>query len=495
MSNDDIERVNVTREDDVEDTSVTQRAVAFARSGRGTTARAALVASACAAIVARALTTTTTTTNGGERKDLDVSNSLTRRDGGRQWSVEATRAEEDANAAFEDDFGGDRGRSSRRMAHASSMDGWRRGTTHAMRSRGRWIPAVERVVANGANEPGISTTGVTPKRNAGEWIPTTRVADANEEYASEHLVIENYAEMKRRLDREEALREAGVAKGTEATLGFARLGATRADCPEAYIDASDAGGAIPELGGHLPEGFSKFSAHAIRIALMADHIYILCTECSGGIPAAWRGKASYVHGFKIDECLQTKGVNHWLKASFSHAHALMDALKKKYSVVAIVEEDSITRDVAVGEGETQSEIVWRDISQIQQVMDDVPAWQTVRVGYRPMFVDRPWESTSKVLAGEKCPVECACDKITDFACVMRRAGCDMRSSDFYLVKDTSMHSIIESIYNGHTVDCEALKNVQNQVFITPQLSYQSHLDLGLEKQIRYSQSFVDACAV
>ena len=252
---------------------------------------------------------------------------------------------------------------------------------------------------------------------------------------------------------------------------------------------------IAQLGGQIPFGFSKYSLHATKIAALAQHIYILCTGCTTGIPEEWRHKASFVHGYKIDECLKTKGVNHWLKASFSHAHALMDAKKRGYGVVAIVEEDSITRDGAFREGLTPSETLWHNMGQIKKVMNEVPSWQTIRVGYRPMFVDRPWESTSKVVEGEKCPRVCACDKVSDFACVMRHAGCDMRSSDFYLVKSSAIDGIVEAIYNGKTVDCEALRQVPNQVFITPQLSYQTHLDLPLEKQIKYSQDFADACEV
>ena len=73
-----------------------------------------------------------------------------------------------------------------------------------------------------------------------------------------------------------------------------------------------------ELGGpgasELPEHFAKFSVHATKLAALADQIYILCTECSLGIPEDWRAKTSFVHGFRIDECLKTQGIDHWHKA-------------------------------------------------------------------------------------------------------------------------------------------------------------------------------------
>ena len=66
---------------------------------------------------------------------------------------------------------------------------------------------------------------------------------------------------------------------------------------------------------------------------------------------------------------------------------------------------------------------------------------------------------------------------------MRDKGCDMRSSDFYLVRKEAFEPIIESVYRGRTIDCEALSQVSNQIFVTPQLYFQSNLDLSLEKQL------------
>jgi len=439
-----------------------------------TTAMRAIDGVTASRVPGRTTTTTTTTRVGEADEDEDFTDDF-------DFAVASTTgsdwAREKADAS-----------STRKFVSKDS------GVRDGVGARGRWINSIERAL------------GVTPTAHAkGEWIPT-KVVDVNatttkteeDVYGDDAPWIENYAEMKRRLAREAALEAAGAETAAEATAAgrFAKLGATRDDCPKAYMDALNVSNVqIAQLGGPMPLGFSKYSTHATKIADLAQHIYILCTGCTTGIPEEWRQKASFVHGFEIDECLKTKGVNHWLKASFSHAHAMMDAKKRGYGVVAIIEEDSITRDGAIREGSTTSETLWHNLGQIQKVMTEVPEWQTIRVGYRPMFVDRPWESKSKVVQGEKCPRECACDKVSDFACVMRQTGCDMRSSDFYLVKSSAMDVIVEAIYSGTTVDCEAMSQVPNQVFITPQLSYQTHLDLPLAKQIKYSQDFADACAV
>ena len=132
----------------------------------------------------------------------------------------------------------------------------------------------------------------------------------------------------RRAKRRAFVRSRGVNPDVPGVKALPKLGATRDDCPAAYSK--------PRAGPRRPrasqrensKGFAKFSEHATRIANLAEHVYILCTKCSLMIPNAWQGKASFVHGHKIDECLQTQNADHWHKASFSHAHALMDALKK-----------------------------------------------------------------------------------------------------------------------------------------------------------------------
>jgi len=160
--------------------------------------------------------------------------------------------------------------------------------------------------------------------------------------------------------------------------------------------------------------------------------------------------------------------------------------------VAMIEEDVITRDLA-GE-EDGLKVLYRNMAHMKDAQKQVPDWQTIRLGYRTMFIDRPWESASKIIGDEKCPKMCLCDRVNDFTCVMRSKGCDMRSSDFYLVRKESFDPIIESIYRGHTIDCEALAQVKNQIFVTPQISFQKTLDLSVEKQMELSEKFATACA-
>ena len=57
-----------------------------------------------------------------------------------------------------------------------------------------------------------------------------------------------------------------------------------------------------------------------------------------------------------------------------------------------------------------------------------------------------------------------------------------------------MQRIIDGIYKGFTVDCEAMGDVGNQIYLTPQLSFQSNLDININKQLNMSSQFVEKCA-
>lgn len=388
---------------------------------------------------------------------------------------------------------------------------------------GVWIDSVERVAA--AARDADTGKGVVGTPGRGQWIQSrssasaiasgddtdddsnvnttwsnvseATVAEAFREYARDAW-IENYAEAKRRERREEYLMKRGIDPKEKAVHALPKLGATRDDCPSAYTApperslGKEGGGRTESELGKTPAGFTKFSAHSTKLADLADHIYILCMKCSLNIPREWKGKSSFVHGLKIDKCLQTEGVNHWLKASFSHAHAMMDAIKQGYQTIAIVEEDVITRDLA--DRNEGLRVLYENMAHMRDAMKRTPDWKTIRLGYRTMFIDRPWESTSKIVGDEKCPSVCRCNRLNAFTCVMRDKGCDMRSSDFYLVRKEAFEPIIESVYRGRTIDCEALSQVSNQIFVTPQLSFQSNLDLSLEKQLSLSSAFVQACA-
>ena len=109
--------------------------------------------------------------------------------------------------------------------------------------------------------------------------------------------------------------------------------------------------------------------------------------------------------------------DHWHKASlFARARA-HGRVEEGYGTVAIIEEDVLTRDLA--EGNDGLQLLYKNMASLRQAMKQEPQWQTVRAGYRTMFIDRPWESRSKLGEGEACPRPCLCDRVNDFTCIMR----------------------------------------------------------------------------
>ena len=74
--------------------------------------------------------------------------------------------------------------------------------------------------------------------------------------------------------------------------------------------------------------------------------------------------------------------------------------------------------------------------------------------------------------------------------------CDIRSSDFYLVRMDYAFPIQQMVQvQGSTIDMQALQRVKNQFYVVPQLSYQDHLDATLEQQFNMGTRFRDMCFV
>lgn len=282
-----------------------------------------------------------------------------------------------------------------------------------------------------------------------------------------------------------------------ALRSFAALGAGRDECPEAYIappaenQAVEASlGAAP--GEELLPGFLKFSYHARRIAHLADHIYIICQHCRLNIPPSWRGKTTFVRGKTLDKCIDVSYKDHWHRASYTHAHALVDALNSHHDTVAIIEEDVHTRDVA--NGPAGLNVLYNHMNNLQETMEKHPDWNILRVGYRPyMFEGKP-DCYSKIEQQGVCPNVCRCERVNEFTCIMNHAGCDVRSSDFYLIRTPAMRKLIEGIQKDWTVDCQAMSAIDKQIFVIPQLSFQRNLDINIRKQLDHAEQFSAMCA-
>ena len=230
-------------------------------------------------------------------------------------------------------------------------------------------------------------------------------------------------------------------------------------------------------------GCARVSRSAVKLSAWTEQIYILCMKCSKlSVPDEWKDKLTFIRGGDVDPCYGKNGLNHWIKASMSHVHVYTDALLRGFDVITVMEEDAMTRDFT----NTTEDRVDALVEAVKSNAD----WSTVRLGYRPYFFE---EQSMTHKLPYTCPVKCRCHELTEHACIMPRKGCDMRSSDFYLLRVPRGREIRSKIYQGSTVDMEALQGVRNQLFVVPQLSFQGVLDREETAQINMGNRFNSLC--
>ena len=107
----------------------------------------------------------------------------------------------------------------------------------------------------------------------------------------------------------------------------------------------------------------------------------------------------------------------------------------------------------------------------------------IRFGFRPYFL----EKTSR----EPCPTECRCYIKHDMArefCKLSKPGCDMRSSDFYVIHKTSYAPLLSKLLDlkqansKRIIDTAPMRSLANQWLILPQASIQTKLDIPIDYQ-------------
>ena len=111
---------------------------------------------------------------------------------------------------------------------------------------------------------------------------------------------------------------------------------------------------------------------------------------------------------------------------------------------------------------------------------DSPTWSMIRFGFRSYFL----EKTSR----EPCLTECRCyikhDTAREF-CKLSKPGCDMRSSDFYVIHKTSYAPLLSKLLDlkqansKRIIDTAPMRSLANQWLILPQASIQTKLDIPI----------------
>lgn len=201
-----------------------------------------------------------------------------------------------------------------------------------------------------------------------------------------------------------------------------------------------------------------------------------------------------VKGKVIDSCapkrLRVLVEKHGYAASLSHAFIFMHALVQGFRHVTIVEDDVVFSTAAR-----------RDlIEELREVIrGPATRWSFVRLGYRPLFLERQHKYSSEKRRDGflSCPDECACEKIGTRTCRMSASGCDVRSSHLYMANSIvfkrAIRFLLDASDERRIIDCFVLQRFRNQIYATDSVAAQEVLDFPVELQEGYAKLFTRLC--
>ena len=225
-------------------------------------------------------------------------------------------------------------------------------------------------------------------------------------------------------------------------------------------------------------GSSTARASGQIISQLADHVYIPCLICKHSQPLVGQiQNVTYVDVKRLDECLQIERLSHYAKATVTHLHILETVSKfTTYGSVAILEEDTVnlydsTKDVGP--------------FPVTSLIDSLrkERWKILRLGYKPFFLRDNTKFRNMFPLFKACPEQCKCFKFHDKACLMPHGGCDMRSSDAYIIKRSAISDLVQAISEGNVVDVHAMRSITPQSFLVPQLNFQNGQSIEDDKQL------------
>lgn len=226
-----------------------------------------------------------------------------------------------------------------------------------------------------------------------------------------------------------------------------------------------------------------------QMLLEVDHVFVLSfNSCETNLPQAFSGRATCVIGRKLDMCAPYAYIRglytHAMKVSFTHAAVLYLAQRAQYKHIAVLEDDIFIRSDALSVN---------SVREFRALLAS-NAWSIVRFGFRPYFL----EASSR----DHCPLKCQCEikkNISQQFCKLSRAGCDMRSSDFYVIRERYYESLRSKILDlkqvnlERIVDSRPMRLFTKQWLYLPQTSIQIKLDIPIDYQIGLGALYVKKC--
>jgi GR25 family glycosyltransferase involved in LPS biosynthesis len=174
-----------------------------------------------------------------------------------------------------------------------------------------------------------------------------------------------------------------------------------------------------------------------------------------------------------------------MKVTFSHAVVLKRALELGFRNIAVLEDD-----VAFLPRQYSS-----DIDQQFSRLLSSNSWSIIRLGFRAYFLENN--------AIHPCPRICRCSfdvSVGDHFCELRKAGCDLRSSDSYILNSRHFTHLLRELLDlrqansKRIIDVYPMRAYENQWIMLPQVSFQRHLDIPLDYQLGLSALYTSKCA-
>mmetsp|Transcript_3700 Transcript_3700/g.17028 ORF Transcript_3700/g.17028 Transcript_3700/m.17028 type:complete len:639 (+) Transcript_3700:199-2115(+) len=262
--------------------------------------------------------------------------------------------------------------------------------------------------------------------------------------------------------------------------------------------------------------------NARDIFSLVDHVFFLAGStrgCKNIRCADHQWKTTCVNGRELDACLfpdeQLRTYMDYSElAASNHAYVHLYSAREEHDTIAVVEEDFKMR----------GNLTSGQLASLDKLLRQKNDWSFIRVGRRPYFLERRLNKRS-------CPEECICERIPKYGdglCRMRRSGCDMRSSDFYIANQNVLLKFAELTnddtdfpwqrvenrkspslrYRRPLIDVEVLPSFANQWYLIPQMSYQTRLrdteelyeqNLGIEGTLQFQERhdimFRELCVV
>ena len=114
-------------------------------------------------------------------------------------------------------------------------------------------------------------------------------------------------------------------------------------------------------------------------------------------------------------------------------------------------------------------------------------WSFFRMGWR--------QFTLEMDPRMECPRECKCDARTSRLCFVSSGGCDLRSSDSYIISERYYRWTVDKLISGGTIDYDVLPRAPGVLLTIPVLSAQKRLDINIEHQAAVSDLFAKRCLV